>query len=775
MGVSAPFFPLFERARDRGLLDVGSGLIVAPTATGKSYIGRQAIRCALQRSDEPGRVHAFLVPYRALAAEVYDSFQAELGGSGARVRLVTGDHRDPVRPGQADLVVATYESFAGLMRTQGVQPGLVVADEIHLIADEERGPLVEGLLAQVLADDRAARLLALSAVVENAEDLADWLGIQLVQGSADDRTVGLVLDHDFTDDLNGALVEILQAHDDQALVFCNSRARAERVAGQLIEAIAFPRADIPSLPDEEDDVLGLLPSRIAYHHAGLSKPVRQHIETLFREGTIRVITCTPTLAAGVNLPAGVAVVRDVFRMQQVRGRFSPVLLPASEVLNMLGRAGRPGKVSQGHGVVLIDRAHEDQVGALVEAVQAGRGGRVTSRLSGSFEKLMRFVLAVIVGRGETAWADVAAAFTRTLAYYEQPVEVSTGRTLRDDLMEDLPRFEKARQDGIRLQDYLPTAEGVDAVADSRGKRYQVRLRLTEISCDCPAATRWRRNDVCKHQALVVHELLFGAGVDEEARARALYLCGHVFGEKLDIGTRLAEALKLLLGWGLVERVPGGWRGTGLGQVASASGFDLLLVHQVATRLLKDTPSGYREITQSVVEDFYADQKDRQRWGAAVRAWLDEVNVREIKLPAKYRGDFEQGLERLSQACLLYANAATSLGREDVAKSARDAAGALRYGVAPEVVPLMALNFPQLGRARARYLYDQGVHDVAGLAKADPRQLADPRRAPRSYVAEWVEKASQIRQEARERGADRDGDPETFDDLIAKFRLDPAAL
>lgn len=773
--MSGPFFPLCERAQDRGLLDAGSGLIVAPTATGKSYIGRQAIRRALQRSDGPGRVHAFLVPYRALAAEVYDSFQAELGGSGARLRLVTGDHRDPIRPDQADLVIATYESFAGLVRNQGVRPGLVVADEVHLIADEERGPLVEGLLAQVLATDRAARLLALSAVVENAQDLANWLGIQLVEGSAADRTVGLVLEHEFTADLNGALVEILQAHDDQALVFCSSRARAERVAEHLVGSLGFPRIDVPPLLEEEDAVLELLPSQIAYHHAGLSKPVRQHIEMLFREDIVKVITCTPTLAAGVNLPAGVAVVRDVFRMQQVRGRLAPVLLPAGEVLNMLGRAGRPGKVSEGHGVVLIDQTHQGQVGTLVEAVQAGRGGRVTSQLAGSFEKLMRFVLAVIVERGETTWADVAAAFTRTLAYYEQPVEVSAGRTLREDLMEDLPRFEKARQDGILLHDYSLGAEGVDAVADSSGKRYQVRLRLTGITCDCPAATRWHKGETCKHQALVVHDLLFDSDVDTEAQARALYLCGHVFGHKLDVGTRLDQALKLLLGWGLIERVPTGWRGTGLGKVASASGFDLLLVHQVAARLLSDVPSGYREIARSVVDDFYADEKERQRWGEAVRAWLDEVNVREIKLPAKYRGDFEQGLERLSQACLLYANAATSLGQDDIAKSARDAAEALRYGVAPEVVPLMALNFTQLRRARARYLYDQGVFDAAGLAKADPAQLADPRRAPLRYVTEWVEKAGQIQREMQESGADRDGDPEGFDDLIAKFRLDPAAL
>ena len=614
-------------------------------------------------------------------------------------------------------------------------------------------------------------------MVDNADDLAEWLGIPLLRGTAADRTVGLALEHAYTQDLDGALMRTLRMHEDQALVFCSSRSRAERTARLLAEELPHPCADLPSPPEDEDDddVLSLLPLGVAYHHAGLPKPVRHHIEALFRERKLRIITCTPTLAAGVNLPAGVAVVRDVFRAEQVRGRYSPVLLPAGEVLNMLGRAGRPGQVSQGHGVVLVEQAHRGEVGELVEAIDAGRGGRVESRLVGSFEKLMRFVLAVVVEHGETTRDDVVRAFTRTLAYHEEPADLSFDRTLRDDLMEDLPAYDKARRDGVRLLTYTLTAEGVDAVADSKGKHYQIQLRVTGVSCDCPAASRWFRGAVCKHQALVVHELLFGADVDPEARARALYLCGHVFGDVLDIGTRLAEALGLLLRWDLAGKVPGGWRATGLGQVASASGFDLLLVHQVAGRLRTAGKSGYREIALWAVDDFYADLRERDRWRVAVSAWLDEVDVRQIKLPAKYRGDFEQGLERLAQVCLLYERAAQSLGHAHLAAAARDASGALRYGVAPEVVPLMGLGFPQLRRARARYLYDRRIRDVSELANADPAQIADPRRVPLRYVTDWVERARQIHSARAVAAADRDEAPAEVDYLIARFRLDPAAL
>jgi replicative superfamily II helicase len=73
-------FPLFDRALQAGAIETGGALIVAPTATGKSYIGRAILRGAVRRR-EPGS-HAYLVPHRALASEMYDSFQSELGLEG---------------------------------------------------------------------------------------------------------------------------------------------------------------------------------------------------------------------------------------------------------------------------------------------------------------------------------------------------------------------------------------------------------------------------------------------------------------------------------------------------------------------------------------------------------------------------------------------------------------------------------------------------------------------------------------------------------------------
>ncbi|HXF73414.1 MAG TPA: DEAD/DEAH box helicase [Actinomycetota bacterium] len=785
---SALRFPLFERAERLGVLDGAGALISAPTGTGKSYVGRQAIRRALERR-EPGP-HAYLVPYRALAEEVFESFLDDLANTEARVRIATGDHRDPVRPEDADLIVATYESFAALLHASSFRPGVIVADEVHLVADETRGPAVEGLFARLLASGRARSLVALSAVVENDGELANWLGIPLLKGSEQDRPVPLELRWEATDDLDEALLEVLRPtrRGEQAIVFCSSRSRAEAVAARLAEALGdgtdgerLARLAEEVLEQDPDAaaVAEALRSGVAFHHAGLAKPTRRALERGFRERLLRVLTCTPTLAAGVNLPAGIVVVRDVQRYEVVRGRGRTVVLPSGEVLNMLGRAARPLQVARGLGVALIERRWRDEpeVVELRRAVEVGRGGVVTSRLPERFEGTMRFVLSVAVERGEATREDIADVYARSLAHHRAPEPIRFDRPFQDDLMEDLPEYAKVVEAGgaIRLLEHHLSPEGVHATVGSGDRSYEVTIGVTSVTCTCPAASRFFRQRVCKHQACAIHDLIFGEGVDREVRYRTIYNCGHVFADRLEPGTRLSQALEILTAWRFLERVPAGWRATPLGRVAAASTFDLLLAHQAAERIVPATHATYREVAQWSVQDYLAAERDRARWATALEAWLDEVDQREIRLPTRYRGDFERGLEDLSRVCLLYEQAAVVLGKDRIAEAARRAAAAIRYGVAPELVPIIGLQLDGLGRGRSRYLYERGIRGLEDLARADPAALADPRRAPGSLVRRWVEQAREIHRARAVATADREEADQEFDELVARFRVDPDAL
>ena len=122
-------------------------------------------------------VHAYLVPYRAFAQEVYESFIHELQEEGltARLKISTGDHRDPVYPEDTDILVSTFERFSSILSQADFQVGRVVLDEVHLLADEGRGPNLEGLIVRLRTWKRPLSLCALSAVVANPDELASWL------------------------------------------------------------------------------------------------------------------------------------------------------------------------------------------------------------------------------------------------------------------------------------------------------------------------------------------------------------------------------------------------------------------------------------------------------------------------------------------------------------------------------------------------------------------------------------------------------------------------
>jgi helicase len=785
-------FPLYERARSAGVFDDASALIVAPTATGKSYIGRDALRARFQRG-VPG-THSYLVPFRALAEEVFERIRTLFEPDGARVRIATGDHRDPVRPDATDVLVATYESFSGLLRSEEFQPGFVVADELHLVADETRGAAAEALLARLLAPGRIAGFLGLSAVVENGREIADWLGIALIEGRPEDRVVPveqLVL---FTPDTDAALREHASCclRGKQAIVFCASRRGAEAVAKRLadvvktglpseaIERLSVSAGEILADDPEAESVVDLMPSGVAYHHAGLLRPIRSRIEASFRDGSLRLIACTPTLSAGVNLPAEVVIVRDAFRTEVVRGRAVPVLLPSAELLNMLGRAGRPGQADKGRGVVLFDARHEKDpdVASLSAAVRSGRGTHVESRLPSSFESLLRFVLAVVVERREASLGDLAEVYKRTLAYRSNPEEIRFDRSFREDMMEDISAYQRveAARGAIRLGTCRITSDGIRAEVQSKDKTYEVILGVHGTTCSCPAASRWYRGEICKHVACAVHDLLFTRGDDSELRERAVYTCVHLFGKTLDAGTRLVQAVDLLERWALIERTAGGWRAAPVGGVAIAmTRGDLLLVHSVMQRANTTTRATYRDVVEGAVIDFFPEDVE-QRWLEALRAWLDEVPENKFRLPVKHRGDFESGVEDVAGVCRLVEATAEALGKDQLAKAAREAAGAVRYGVKPELVPLMALRFRQLGRARCRHLHDRhGIRSLADLASANPAQIADVRRAPLGLTKSWVERAREIHNARATAAADRDLADAEFDEIVARFRIDPEAI
>ena len=378
-----------------GLLAGRNTLVAIPTASGKSLLAYMAIVARLSQSHDRAKA-VYIVPLKALAMEKYEDLQAIAGAMGYTVGLGVGDATAEAKNIEAcNILVCTSEKLDSLLRHRSelvANVEIVVADEFHLLNDASRGPTLEINLTRLRHVRPQAQLVALSATVGNCGELAAWLGADLVQ--SDWRPVALeyATFHDFhieprrvqapsraderfklsqPRDLVG-----LKSHpvwsvvDDgldqgaQVLMFVGTRRGAQSEARNLAKRVKkrLEKEDpgrlkrLSELAQRltgrgqsrlSDDLVACLSGGVGFHHAGLTHAQRKDVEAAFKSGDLVALTATPTLAAGVNLPARRVLVRDLKRWDDGMSRPLPVM----EVRQMLGRAGRPKYDTRGEAWV----------------------------------------------------------------------------------------------------------------------------------------------------------------------------------------------------------------------------------------------------------------------------------------------------------------------------------------------------------------------------------------------------------------------------------------
>jgi ATP-dependent RNA helicase HelY len=165
---STPFKPDPFQLEALAALEFEDVLVTAPTGSGKTWIAREEIR----RLIDAGKRAWYTSPLKALTNSKYQEFSAEFGAE--RVGILTGDRKENT---DAPLIVGTTEIyrnqlFDSLRSGRDVGADLVVLDEAHYLADEDRGHVWEEAI--ILSPPRV-RLLLLSATVGNADEFARWI------------------------------------------------------------------------------------------------------------------------------------------------------------------------------------------------------------------------------------------------------------------------------------------------------------------------------------------------------------------------------------------------------------------------------------------------------------------------------------------------------------------------------------------------------------------------------------------------------------------------
>jgi helicase len=500
-------YPPQAAAVDAGVTEDRRLVAAVPTASGKTFIASLAMLTA----DGPG---LYIVPLRALAREKYGTF-SDLPGTD--VAISTGDidatdgHLD-----DADIIVATSEKVDSAIRKGAdwiTDLTCVVVDEIHLVGSENRGPTLEVTLATLQRRAPGVGVVALSATVANPEDIAGWLDAELVE--SDWRPVelrtgvyadGSVAFDDGTErstevpgdpadatDATEALVTGALDDGGQALAFVRSRNEAESLAERL------GGAGLGSSPDIAAEIRGFdgtetgrrladcVDGGVAFHHAGLRSDHRIAVERAFRGRDLRVVCATPTLAAGVNVPARRVVIRD----QQRYTGSGMEWLPTLEVHQMCGRAGRPHLDPYGEAVLVGDDDSRDELRE--RYVDAGPE-RVESRLADR-NALRTHVLSIVASDFAASREGVLDVLDATFFAYRTPtrelgsvVDSAVADLVEMGLILDGDDLAATDLGGRVSRQYVTPETGARIVAGIRTAAAMdapTALTALEIVCDTP--------------------------------------------------------------------------------------------------------------------------------------------------------------------------------------------------------------------------------------------------------------------------------------------------
>ncbi len=503
-------YPPQAAAVEAGVLDGERVVAAVPTASGKTLIARLALLAA----DGPG---LYIVPLRALAREKYETLDALPGTS---VGISTGDLDAPAGSlAGHDVVVATSEKVDAAIRNGADwidDLACVVVDEVHLLGSENRGPTLEMTLAALRRRLADPQVVALSATVANPDEIAAWLDATLVASDwrpVDLRTgvhAGGVVrfddgstrevavppagsDADEATEATAALVADTVAEGGQALAFVRSRREAEslaeRLAAEGFAGAAEVAADAAAAATTRTGrtLADRIHDGVAFHHAGLRSTHRAIVESAFRGRDLAAVCATPTLAAGVNVPARRVVVRDQRRFTGTGTEWLPVL----EVHQMCGRAGRPGLDPHGEAVLVADEGEAD---TLRERYVGADPERVDSRLADP-AALRTHVLSVVVSGFADSRAGVLDVLDASFHAHgtDEPLDDVVGTAVSDlagmgmvrvdgpdlaatDLGACVSRQYVTPETGRRLVDGLETAAAMDA---------PTALTALEIVCHTP--------------------------------------------------------------------------------------------------------------------------------------------------------------------------------------------------------------------------------------------------------------------------------------------------
>ena len=453
------FNPAQKAVIESGYLEDKSNYIICiPTASGKTILG---VLPALKTILDGGKA-VYAAPLLSIQNEKVKEFKAfEDHG------ISVGKH-----PASSDLSVMVFESFDALTRFSWNtlrDVDTLIIDEFHMIGEFSRGPTLEAAITRAKIINPSMRIIALSATLRNIEEIEGWLEGKCVEH--DYRPVPLhkeVLDAEMfnTKNKNDVIVKVLEKSikdSSQALAFVSTRRFTESLATYVSKKIdkkinVKQRESFKEVAEKILDVpkrKGSLPTTtclklaesiehgVAFHHAGLFNEQKEIIEDEFRNGNILMITATPSLMYGVNLPSKTVVIRDNTRWTAQ----GPQPIPVFDYEQMSGRAGRPQYDDVGYSYLIAKTM--DEAMNLEAYYIDGEIELTNSKLVDNKDAILKQIIAQIASTLSKNLDELTEFFSKTLYGYQMANNPSMAMFAADSIRFELENsLEFLLQNGI---------------------------------------------------------------------------------------------------------------------------------------------------------------------------------------------------------------------------------------------------------------------------------------------------------------------------------------
>jgi len=372
-------FPVQQDFANRGLIFRRKNVCVfGYPGAGKTLVAEMAM---VHELTEGGKT-LYCTPYKALDWQKYNDFSESFKVfPNAKISIADGDNKiSAAQLLESGIIIATYEWVLRAIREKDPwldKISLVCADELTLLGDEERGGSIDTVLTSLKNMPQKPRLITISSLVGNALPISDWLEAEPLienrpafQMPIEESMVYREKDsmiimskegnrREITTDKTPFefIVENNLKQDKTTIVFTGIKPSAEKIAKDLLK-VHKHNPELQKMSDDflskmsyrttqAEDVCKLINHGIAYHHAGLQKPLRKFIEKLLHQNLLRTVVATTTLSHGVNYRIDSAIIELGWFDLVKKGS-----LPVYEYLNLKGRTGRPGK-SKSASIYLI--------------------------------------------------------------------------------------------------------------------------------------------------------------------------------------------------------------------------------------------------------------------------------------------------------------------------------------------------------------------------------------------------------------------------------------